>query len=351
MGRRRLDPIIEGEIRGLLMAKWSERKIIEEMKKKSVVISRKTLYNIKNRPQLALVSTENQPKKKIKFKKLSNEEFKKLKNWTQNPNPKTQNEMARNLNCSQQNVSYHIKKNLNLKIKVKNSVHRLTENNVEQRRRRSLKLYKMLNNDQWKKYVTTDEAFFYVNDFNGQRKIHYVSRNMSSRKSTEFYTRKENFSPGLMVWAGISAKGKTKLYFIEPGAKINSDYYINNVLKKFLARDAPRLYPDGDFIFHQDSAPSHASKKTQEFLVGENIKFISKDDWMAKSPDAAPMDYYVWGVMKSKLKHKNIKDTAALKRAIIRAWNDLPQESIDNALRSWPKRCLKIRKNKGKHIE
>ena len=42
-----------------------------------------------------------------------------------------------------------------------------------------------------------------------------------------------------MVWAGISSCGKTSLRYVQPGAKINSDYYINNILKSFLSRDVP----------------------------------------------------------------------------------------------------------------
>ena len=33
---------------------------------------------------------------------------------------------------------------------------------------------------------------------------------------------------GFMVWDGVSSKGKTSLRFVEPGAKINSAYYIKD---------------------------------------------------------------------------------------------------------------------------
>ena len=43
---------------------------------------------------------------------------------------------------------------------------------------------------------------------------------------------------GVMVWGG-----KTTLRFVQSGAKINSNYYINNILQPFLQRDIPRLFP------------------------------------------------------------------------------------------------------------
>ena len=47
------------------------------------------------------------------------------------------------------------------------------------------------------------------------------------------FKRREQHSKGFMVWAAISFNGKTSLHFIEPGAKINSQYYIDHVLKPF----------------------------------------------------------------------------------------------------------------------
>ncbi|GBN64233.1 hypothetical protein AVEN_199147-1, partial [Araneus ventricosus] len=69
---------------------------------------------------------------------------------------------------------------------------------------------------------------------------------------------------GIMVWMGFSLNDVTKPRFVQPGAKINSEYYIPKILKPFLKDDYCRLYPNGDDVFHQDSAPSHASRVTQQ---------------------------------------------------------------------------------------
>ena len=221
--------------------------------------------------------------------------------------------------------------------------------NIENRRVRSLPLYKKLNKAKWQKYVTSDEAWFYLANCNGKNRIHYVSRD-KKQHSVEVNERREAHSKGFMVWSGVSYRGKTSLYFVEPGAKINSQYYINNILKKFLARDAKRLYPDGNFVFHQDSAPSHVSKTTTEFM-NMNMSYIKKEEWLPKSPDAAPMDFCIWGYLKQKLRYKKVKDMAGLKNALKKVWKELPQEVINKALQSWPKRVYKIYKNKGKQIE
>lgn len=97
--------------------------------------------------------------------------------------------------------------------------------------------------------------------------------------------------------------GKTRLIFVEPGVKVTSDYYINQVLIPF-KDDLARLYPDGNGILQQDSAPAHTSKKTLEFLKNEKISYIEPDLWTPNSPDNAPMDYSIWSWMVKQLKKK-----------------------------------------------
>ena len=138
----------------------------------------------------------------------------------------------------------------------------------------------------------------------------------------QVFQRRENHAKGFMVWAGVSFYGKTKLYFIKPGVKINSTYYINNVLKPFLAYDAKKLFSDGNYVFHQDSAPSHVSKKIQDFM-DKNFNYLKKEEWLPKTPDAAPMDYFVWGYLKRLLFKSRVKDMEGFKSALKRAWNKI----------------------------
>ena len=349
MGRPPIDPIIEGRIRELLDQQWSERKIISFLKKKNLKVSKGLIYNIKNRDENQLKNNENKRPKNNCLKKLSTKDLKTLDRMTKKINPPTQKAMASVLGVSQQNISHHINKTLNKKKRKKGLVHCLSDKNIADRKSRSFNLYRMLNKSKWQKVITTDEAWFRLVKTNGKRRIQYVKRD-EKNPIIDRFQRKESFAKGFMVWAGVSYNGKTSLHFVDPGAKINSEYYCNNVLKKFLARDARRLYPKGDFLFHHDSAPSHRSAYTKEWMKSR-MRFISEDKWMAKSPDCAPMDYFVWGYLKRLLWNSKPKDTAGLKRALKRAWKKLPQKMINNALAAWPKRVLKVYKNKGSYIE
>ncbi|GBO22629.1 hypothetical protein AVEN_152035-1 [Araneus ventricosus] len=135
--------------------------------------------------------------------------------------------------------------------------HHLNERSVQIRRNRPWPLYKFLRKNRWRKFITTDDVWIYLPDTNAKSKVQYLSRDQNRRDLTPSTTVIHH--KGVM---GISANGVTKPRFVQPGAKINSEYYIQKILKLFLKNDYCRLYPNGDVVSHQDSAPSHASRVT-----------------------------------------------------------------------------------------
>lgn len=206
----------------------------------------------------------------------------------------------------------------------------------------------IIQDEQWRNYITSDEAMFYVQHVNGKRDIQYLKK--EEKRSTAVPFEHKAHPKGIMVLVGMSANRVTKPIFVEPGAKINRTYYINNVLKKF-QKCAKKLYPLGNYKFHQDSAPSHTAKDTLAWLIEQGIDFIKPDEWMPNSPDAAPCDYFLCGYLKSKVNKRNIETINQLKYAIRIELRNIPQELLDNALRSWPTRCLQIHEVSGGHIE
>ncbi|GBM10704.1 hypothetical protein AVEN_100-1 [Araneus ventricosus] len=133
------------------------------------------------------------------------------------------------------------------------------------RRQRSWPLYKLLRKDRWQKFIITDEAWICLSDTNAKSKVQHLSRDQNRRDLTPSTTVPH--PKGVKVWMGISANGVSKPRFVQPGDKINSEYYIQKILKPFLKDDYCRLYPNDDAVSHQDSTPSHVSRVTQKFLT------------------------------------------------------------------------------------
>ncbi|GBM29250.1 hypothetical protein AVEN_155209-1 [Araneus ventricosus] len=149
----------------------------------------------------------------------------------------------------------------------------------------------------------------------------------------------------------ISTNGVTKPRFVKTGAKLNSEYRIQKILKPFLKDDCCRLYPNDDIVFHQDSSPSQASRVTQKFLTDQQVQFLRPQQWMPNSPDAAPCDYFPWGHLKNKLNKRGVPTLRGLQKANREEVKKIPQEMILRALKSWPKRCRQIYYAEGRHIE
>ncbi|OWA54703.1 hypothetical protein BV898_19104 [Hypsibius exemplaris] len=138
----------------------------------------------------------------------------------------------------------------------------------------------------------------------------------------------------VMFVAGVCSRGKTAIRFVKPGAKINSEYYIQHVLKPLFKNDIWKLFPGeliNKVVFHHDSAPAHSSGITQEWLRNSGIKFIPKEHWMGNSPDLAPMDFCVNGLFKWKLFAHATTTVAGLKRVMRKVWSNLDQSKINNA--------------------
>jgi hypothetical protein len=78
----------------------------------------------------------------------------------------------------------------------------------------------------------------------------------------------------VVVWAGFSKRGKLPLVFIKKGVKINSKFYLDEILQMTVQVWAPVVCGD-DWIFQQDSAPAHSAKICQQWCENNFPCFIS----------------------------------------------------------------------------
>ncbi len=73
---------------------------------------------------------------------------------------------------------------------------------------------------------------------------------------------RDHFSPhrqkpaSVMVLAPVSRDTKSPLVFVEPGVKVNSKYYVENILETVMLPWVQQEFGERNWMFIQDGAPS-----------------------------------------------------------------------------------------------
>lgn len=155
----------------------------------------------------------------------------------------------------------------------------------------------------------------------------------------------------VMVWAGVTANGKTPLVFIEKGVKINASYYQKSIIKAVLEPWAKLHFKGEDWTLQQDWAPAHKAKGSIALCKKLFPKIWDRELWPPYSPDLNPMDFAIWPILEQKacsVQHRNLE---SLKAALLKAWAEIPTEQLSAAISSLPDRLSACVKAQGGHFE
>jgi len=137
---------------------------------------------------------------------------------------------------------------------------------VKVRLERAKELLRLAENGELPNLVFSDEKPFVIQQFlNKQNDRVYLPERSAENLHLRLATRTQ--APAmLMVWAAITADGRSPLAFIDRGVKINAEYYRENILEGALKSWARKHFGRRPWTFQQDSAPSHSARATQEWL-------------------------------------------------------------------------------------
>jgi len=143
---------------------------------------------------------------------------------------------------------------------------------------------------------------------------------------------------------------KTRVVFIDSGAKINSLYNCNIVLEKGLLPDIRAICRHYRWTLQQDGAPAHTARTTMNYPKNEHINFIEPHMW-PNSLDINPVQYAIWGALQQRIYHQvQFETVEELKRAIVTEWQKLSQRFCDNSINEWRRNLEVVIKNGGEHI-
>lgn len=208
----------------------------------------------------------------------------------------------------------------------------------------------------FKKILWTDESKFDKDGLTNYHNAHYWASkeegNPNKKRTKGSQTR---FS--LNVWMGIISNYLVGPFFLPDN--LNGEEYDN-----FLRNDLPNLMEDlpiglrQNMYFQHDGCPAHYRGSVRAWL-NDNYpnKWIGRGGpipWPARSPDLTPMDFYVWGHMKSLVYDQMtpIENVDVLRQKIIDAADEMRRHLTTSVVKSNLRKRMRICvRNRGDHIE
>jgi hypothetical protein len=249
--------------------------------------------------------------------------------------------IATKLGIGEESVRRIIQRDLNLNMYHRYKCQKLGDNDYEKRLVRGKRLLRTFTREKLSKTFFSDEKIFRVEGpYNPQNDVFYATESKKKYVPEERLLHETSaFPKGVMVFAAVSMKGKTSLYLIEQGIRIDSEYYCEGVLDQAIPE--MNALTGSDYIFQQDGARAHTSNHTKDYLAEKlpsTASFLHPDDWPPHSPDLNPMDYGVWSLLQQRLFQVKIRDVSHLCDRLGEIWAEITQDEIDNIIKSFRKR-------------
>lgn len=195
--------------------------------------------------------------------------------------------------------------------------------------------YQSWNDDDWGKILFTDESRFCLKPDDRRVK---VWRRPGERYAQCNIVGRESYGGGsVMVWGGICIGARTELHIVENGS-LTAARYVNDILEPIVMPFAP--YIGDNFQLMQDNARPHTAAIVSEYLREVEIDVLP---WPARSPDLNPIEH-VWDKLGKQVKQRDPTPTniGDLKRVLEEEWNRIPQDFIDNLIKSMPRRLQAV---------
>jgi len=106
-------------------------------------------------------------------------------------------------------------------------------------------------------------------------------------------------------------------------------------LREDIQRKRPELWRAGNWLLHDDSAPSHQALVTCEFLAHNSIITLLH---LPYSPDLAPCNFFLFPKMKLQLKGRRFDRPEEIQRESQNVLGTLWEQDFQHAFQQWQRR-------------
>lgn len=198
----------------------------------------------------------------------------------------------------------------------------------------------------------SDECSFYLNGIVNRHNCRYWS-DENPRLFREVHTQHPQ---KLNVWAGIYGNHIIGPFFI-PGNLTGQIYLdlLENAIYPALVQVLENEEDHQTIIFQQDGAPPHFVQPVRQFL-DENFPdaWIGRRghiEWPPRSPDLAPLDFFLWGHLKSKIYATQPESLDDLRNRIINECRQITPQMLNNVRERFQQNLFYCMEVNGAHFQ
>jgi hypothetical protein len=138
---------------------------------------------------------------------------------------------------------------------------------------------------------------------------------------------------------------------LPPKARPWTQEFYCNVLRRLredIRRKWPQLWCAGNWLLHDDNAPSHRALVTHEFLAHNSIIALPH---LPRSPDLAPCDFFLFPNMKLQLKGRCFDRVEEIQQESRNVLRTLQEQDFQHAFQQWQRRWDRCVAAQGDYFE
>ncbi|GFT87749.1 putative DENN domain-containing protein 10 B [Trichonephila clavipes] len=202
-----------------------------------------------------------------------------------------------------------------------------------------------------KRILFSDEAHFWLNGH-----VNKQNCRIWSEANPQVYVETLLHPEKLTVWCALWAGGIIGPYFFKNdeghNVTVNGDRYRAMITNFFIpelnSHDVQELW------FQQDGATCHTARATIDLLkdtFGDRlISRFGPVNWPPRSCDLTPLDYFLWGYVKSLVYADKPQTLDHLEDNIRLVIADIRPQMLEKVIENWPSRLDYIRASHGSHM-
>ncbi|GFU53620.1 putative DD41D transposase [Trichonephila clavipes] len=199
-----------------------------------------------------------------------------------------------------------------------------------------------------KRILFSDEAHFWLNGY-----VNKQNCRIWSEANPQVYVETPLHPEKLTVWCALWAGGIIGPYFFKNdeghNVTVNGDRYRAMITNFFI----PELnnHDVQELWFQQDGATCHTARATIDLLkdtFGDRlISRFGPVNWPPRSCDLTPLDYFLWGYVKSLVYADKPQTLDHLEGNIRRVIADIRLQMLEKVIGNWTSRLDYIRASRG----